>query len=56
MAKHRRSRKPRKSRRRKSTKQQRGGSMLNYLLPFALWKVKNMVGKRTKKRKTRKSK
>ena len=55
MAKHRRSRKPRKSRRRKSSKQ-RGGSMLNYLLPFALWKVKNMVGKRTKKSKTRKYK
>ncbi len=55
MAKHRRSRRrPRKSRRK--SRKQHGGSMLNYLLPFALWKVKNMVGKRTKKRKTRKSK
>ena len=55
MAKRAKRRTKSKRRRTRSTKQ-RGGSVLNYLLPFALWKVKDMVGKKTKKRRTRKSK
>lgn len=54
MARRRTSRRPRKSKR-KSMKQ-KGGSVLNYLLPFALWKVRNVLGKKTRKRKSRKSK
>ena len=60
MARRRTSKRPsksgtRKSRTRKSMKQ-KGGSVLNYLLPFALWKVRNVIGKKTRKRKSRKSK
>ena len=57
MARRRTSRRPRKSRRRRSkSMKQKGGSVLNYLLPFALWKVRNVIGKKTRKRKSRKSK
>lgn len=55
MARRRTSRKPRKSRRRKSMKQ-KGGSVLTYLLPFALWKARNVIAKKTRKRKSRKAK
>ena len=56
MAKYRRGGRSKSKRQTRKSRKQHGGSMLNYLLPFALWKVKNMVGKRTKKRRTRKSK
>ena len=55
MARRRTAKRRGKSRRRKSMKQ-KGGSVLNYLLPFALWKVRNVIGKKTRKRKSRKSK
>ena len=42
--------------RRRRRKTQKGGNMLNYLLPFAFMKASNMLARKTRKRKSRKAK